>query len=104
MNRSSQNASETHEKFIDYRFLNELEGVASRNSSLPYLLQDGRRTDENLKIPNELKTVFVRIGQKLKEHNPNEICFGCLVNNLTSVWFNLKNCTKILQLIQNLKK
>ena len=69
-------SSETQDKFIDYRFLNELEGGASGNNNIPYLLQSGRRIDENLKIPNELKTVFVRIGQKLKEHNPNEIFFS----------------------------
>ena len=39
-----------------YKFLNELKGVSSKNSKVPYLIKNGRRIDDNLDVAKELNT------------------------------------------------
>ena len=56
MSKSSQNASETQNK---YEFLNESKGDTIKNSKVPYLIKDGGRIDDNLDVAKELRFLLV---------------------------------------------
>ena len=87
-----------------YKFINELNGLTSKNSNIPSLSKNDKRVEDHLAIANELNNFFVNIGPNLKDAIPKEVFVRPQVNSSESRWLYQTNCDEIIEVINDLKE